>query len=181
MLRAPDIRTICLQLLAEPRAWDAPVKPGVGLYAVFLKTSRRLRGIELDANRLLYVGMTENCFTQRNHFQHLHSGGSSPRRTLGALLREELRLAPRPRGADRRYANFRFADEEEARLSDWMCRSLKISRVELDGAIRPIERQAIVTLEPPLNLTDWQNPQRRTLKQLRAQCAAEAKLFDQRS
>jgi hypothetical protein len=48
---------------------------------------------------VLYVGMTESSLEVRNHFTHKHSGFSTLRRSLGALLRHELGLWPIPQRA----------------------------------------------------------------------------------
>jgi hypothetical protein len=41
--------------------------------------------------------------------------------------------------------------------------------------VRSVERRLIVELEPPLNLTDWRNPQKSLLQALREVCRQEAR------
>ncbi len=170
---------ICSQLTASPQSWDAPITPGIGLYSVFVHEQIKLPRINLGSIRVIYVGMTKDCFTKRDHFRHAHSGTSSPRRTLGALLKDQLSLVPQARGGENdrnRFRNYRFSDENELSLSKWMSQALLINRLQLAVDVRSIEKKVIASLEPPLNLTDWPNPQRAAIKQLRSICAEEAKL-----
>jgi len=83
-----------------------------------------LRGriCHLGCDRLDYLGKSSNL-EARNHFAHRDSGFSTLRRSLGALIKEELRLQAIPRGPwrsrnDLRY--HRFRDKDEQRLTDWM-------------------------------------------------------------
>lgn len=92
----------------------------------------RLSEAVTDRRGLLYVGMTDQGLDARNHFQHLHSGFSTLRRSLGALLKEALRLRAIPRGSGSiksNVRNYRFTDEGERALSDWMNRHLLLSQV----------------------------------------------------
>lgn len=169
---------ICSQLIDSPQSWDAPIKPGIGLYSVFVREQIELPRVSLGSRRLLYIVMTNDCFTKRDHFSHPHSGTSSPRRTLGALLKDQLNLVPQPRGGENdrnRFRNYRFSDQGELSLSKWMSQALLINRLKLEIDVRSIEKRVIASLEPPLNLTDWPNPQRAAVKHLRSICAEEAK------
>jgi len=122
--------------------------------------------------------MTDSSLEVRNNFGHAHSGFSTPRRSLGALLKEPLRLqaiprAPGPSPSNTR--NYRFRDADELRLTDWMKSHLTYGFATVKDAA-PIEKALIATLQPPLNLTGWPNPQRRHLRALRAICRDEAAL-----
>jgi hypothetical protein len=74
-----------------------------GIYAISLMRSVSLQQTTVDQTGILYVGMTNDDFDARNHFLHEHSGSSTLRRTLGAILKEELDLIalPRSRGSSR--------------------------------------------------------------------------------
>jgi hypothetical protein len=156
---------------------EAPVISSSGVYAVLLRDTASLPGVTPGRDGLLYVGMTNDGLDARNHFQHEHSGFSTLRRSIGALLKELLQLQPVPRapGASRsNVVNYRFTPEGEKALSGWMERNLLIAQSSLGGDIVAIERDIIRLLEPPLNLTGWPNPQRAHLKYLRSLCVAQA-------
>lgn len=156
---------------------EAPVIPSSGVYAFLLRDTASLPGVATGRNGLLYVGMTDDGLDARNHFRHLHSGFSTLRRSLGALLKGELdlRATPRAPGASRsNVVNYRFTPAGEQALSGWMESNLLIAQSPLMGDILAIEKDIIRLLEPPLNLTDWPNPQRAHLKHLRSLCVAEA-------
>lgn len=53
--------------------------------------------------------------------------------------------------------------------------NLDYAIVELDSNLTAIEAATIVDMQPPLNLTGWPNPQRRSIKDLRKICKSEAK------
>ena len=79
--------------LMNGRRWNADEvsdipESAIGLYALFLKDDRSI-AIPLDESRLIYIGMTESSFEERNHFLRGDSSFSSPRRSLGALLKSE--------------------------------------------------------------------------------------------
>jgi hypothetical protein len=174
----PDLPTIKAQLL-ESRflATGVPAVAGAGVYAFFLKTTGALPGLSLEPSGLLYVGMTESSFEARNHFEHRHSGFSTLRRTLGALLKTSLRLRPIPRGDGRLLSNvrhYRFTDEDELRLTEWMQTHLTCGFAAIGEGIRAVERSLIVELRPPLNLVGWPNPQRRSLHAAKDACRQEA-------
>lgn len=93
------------------RSSDIPPIDAAGVYALFLTDPSALPALTMPASNVLYVGMVEISLEVRNHFAHGHSGFSSPRRTLGALLKKELRLVAIRRGtgpSPRNIAKFRF-------------------------------------------------------------------------
>ncbi|GGH07550.1 MarR family transcriptional regulator [Silvibacterium dinghuense] len=160
-----------------------------GIYAVFLVTRDVLTvqagqgSISIPTEQgLLYIGMTADAAGRRNHFTAEHSGTSSPRRTLGALLQEELSLHAIPRGpqTDRHACtNYRFPDHEEIKLTQWMYKNLFVSHYPIDGSrqeIEHIEKQLLECKKPPLNLTGPARDKtlRLKIKQLRKACRDEA-------
>lgn len=78
-------------------------------------------------------------------------------------------------GSNADFANYVFSKDAEKRLSNWMLAHLCYAVVPVEDEIRAAEKQAIKELQPPLNLTDWRNPQRKYLKELRKRCADEAR------
>jgi hypothetical protein len=72
--------------------------------------------------------------------------------------------------------NYRFAADGEQRLTAWMRQNLLYAHVPLNENVAAAERDLIASLEPPLNLTGWRNPQKMFIKDLRRRCAAEAQL-----
>ena len=103
----------------------APQAPGV--YAWFLDTPAALSALPDQHAGAIYVGISNNL-ARRGDEDHFRTGGSgftTLRRSLGALLKDELRLRARPRSAGRSEQNhrcYRFDDVGERRLTDWMQR-----------------------------------------------------------
>lgn len=160
--------------------WDErPSSREAGIYAYFLESPDALRLISVAANGLLYIGMTESSLDARCHFDHPHSGFSTLRRSLGAILRDRLRLHALPRAPGPTRANvinYRFDADGEVRLTHWMRENLTYSYREIPRNIAAVEKGAILSECPPLNLKGWKNGQRDMIKRLRALCAAEASL-----
>lgn len=159
------------------RPSELPICSSRGIYAIWLIDADDLPPIAVGTNRLLYVGMTEHGLDARNHFHHDHSGFSTLRRSLGAVLKEELGLKALPRGpgaSKSNVRNYRFDDDGERALTRWMNGALNVSQVALDIDVAVLEKELIRSMEPPLNLTGWPNPQRALLKKLRASCKEEA-------
>lgn len=158
---------------------DLSAKPEPGVYALFLPTRGALPGIAEPGSGALYIGSSSNLAQREfdTHFAAGETGFSTVRRSLGALLRDELDLKPRPRGtgtSKTNYTNYRFDEESERRLSEWMHEHL---RVAVHGVSNPpeIEAELIGLAHPPLNLTGWPNPERAEIKRARKQCADAAR------
>lgn len=156
-----------------------PDNVGSGVYAIFAKDGEAdcLPEIKLNGN-VVYVGLTIDL-AQRNHFKARHSGFHSPRRSFGAILKNELGLTAIPRASGRsasNYRNFRFTDEGEEKLTQWMRLHLVYSH-HLCGVdeVDRLETELILALKPALNLTKWANPQGEIIKALRKICSEEAK------
>ncbi len=157
---------------------EIPVHDRPGIYALFVNEPAALPVIGVPPSGLLYLGMTASSLDIRNHFKHQQSGFSTFRRSLGALLKPELRLQALPRAPGSSATNvtsYRFQEDGEQRLTQWMAQHLTYSCVPLDKDVEVVERALIRGLEPPLNLTGWSNPARKTLMALRAACRDEAK------
>ena len=160
-----------------------PDKPGV--YAFCLVDPNVLRDIRGDF-KFLYIGMTKSSLRKRNHKEHKNSGFSTFRRSLGALLKEELDLSAIPRGkgrSEKDVTNFHFAGDGEERLTTWMKNNLKYGFFEVVKAdVRKQEHKLITDYHPPLNLqglSEDQNPHKASIMNLRRKCRDEAaRTFD---
>jgi hypothetical protein len=165
--------------------WDeVPSIGGPGVYAYFADTPDALLPVALGPGNLVYVGMTGASLKGRNHFDHEDSGFSSPRRSLGAILKDRLGLSAIPRSGGRSERNidcYRFARSGEATLTGWMRHHLRMAVEPLAEEIRATEKSLIACMQPPLCLTDWANPQAGLIKELRKRCKAEARLARQAS
>jgi hypothetical protein len=150
---------------------------GVGIYVLYLNQATSLPGIQVAPGGTLYVGMTEDDIGARYHFGHKDSSFSSPRRSLGAILKNDLGLRAIPRSLNRSrkdMLNYRFANGGEERLTEWMLSLLEYSVAQINRDISDVEKQLIQCLEPPLNLTLWINWQCGLVIRLRRICAEEA-------
>ena len=148
---------------------DIPDRPEPGVYAIFAESLDCIPAIVLPQSGLVYVGQSGDL-AERNHFKAKHSGFSSPRRSFGALHKSALRLTAEPRSPGRsptNYKNYRFGGDGEMRLSAWMRRSLICAIFAFAGDSRILEKRLIKKNEPPLNLTDWRNPQEAQIQALR--------------
>ena len=85
---------------------DLPYCPEPGVYAIFAAQSECLPLIVLPPSALVYIGRSDNL-AKRSHFSKAHSGFSSPRRSLGALLKSALRLKAKPRSPGRSKTNYK--------------------------------------------------------------------------
>lgn len=171
---------ICDELMGTRHcSTEDPPRDGAGIYAIFLKETASLPDIEVGPSKLLYVGKSESSLEARDHFRYPKSSSSTLRRSLGAILKQDLKLCAQPRGfkkiaTKKNIANYRFDPTGEARLSDWMNKNLAYSYVLLESDISAFERRCIGKLQPPLNLTLWKNPQRNEVANLRRICRDEA-------
>ena len=106
------VKDVATALLAGRFRWsEKPSSDGPGVYAYFVIEPHALLPLEVDPKQPLYVGMTDSSLDARCHFDHDHSGFSTFRRSLGAILKERLGLSalPRARGASKtNRTNYRF-------------------------------------------------------------------------
>ncbi len=112
------------------------------------------------------------------HFSSRGTGFSTLRRSIGALLKDELTLEAIPRSsgkAQSNYQNYRFRAEGEEKLTSWMAANLEVGVCPVDSEYRPVEKQLIAELQPVLCLTGWPNPHARQIKESRRKCADEAR------
>ena len=156
---------------------EIPAVAGSGVYALFAREADcLLPEIMLKEDGLLYMGMSRDL-RERDHFLAQHSGFSSPRRSLGAILSARLGLTAIPRASGpskSNVANFRFAGDGERQLSAWMRTNLEYAVFPFSGEVQQLESEIIKTCRPPLNLKGWRNPQRSAILRLRDRCKDEA-------
>lgn len=161
---------------------EVPSEPGI--YAIYLVPGHGVPGVHQPSGGPLYVGISSNLAQREfeTHFAAGQSGFSTLRRSLGALLSSRFDLHARPRGkdaSDSNYRCYRFDDEGEKRLSDWMEVALRVG-VQPIARPKTIEKELIALACPPLNLTYWPNPDAPTIKAARKACVEEARQAEHR-
>lgn len=133
---------------------------------------------DLDARRLLYVGISPRYMANRTSTQNLrkrvryhyrgNAAGSTLRLTLGCLLGLELRRV----GSGKRMT---FGKAGEAALSQWMANNARVCWVEQDEPWTS-ESQLISQLDLPLNLDQNRHHAfHGRLKERRAQARQQAR------
>lgn len=156
-----------------------------GLYA-FYGDERAWSDLELSPtfeDQPLYVGKAERSLNGRDvgtHFASGKTGSSTVRRSLAALLVNELSLRAVPRNLLKPdgSANFALEAESDVRLSDWMETHLALATwikpqgVDLDM----VETAVLRRLRPPLNLDKVGEPRAR-LREARKQMADMARAW----
>lgn len=163
---------------------EVPQAPG--LYAVY-GDERATAALDLGAGgQLLYVGKAERSLVGRDlrtHFASGKTGSSTLRRTIAALLRDDLSLQAVPRNLERPdgSANYSLETRGDERLTEWMHSHLRLAvwpkrqGVVLDA----VETRVLEALRPPLNLAKMGSRGNRRVKEARAQMAAEARAWRQ--
>jgi hypothetical protein len=165
---------------------DYPKKPGI--YAFFLSDVSDL-GQYGHGGQLLYIGISKDSLHNRDFNQHFKSGQtgrSTFRRSLGAVLKDKLKLKAIPRGGlndAKRYDNYKFISQCEEALSEWMLQNLEIGYWISEGvmdysALREHEEAVIRQLHPTFDLdrrTKDLNPLASALTSLRNECKKDAR------
>jgi hypothetical protein len=168
-----------MSMFEQQYRWDElPQADSPGVYAYFLANESTLPAIQIGPAGLVYVGMTASSLDSRCHLNHSHSGFSTFRRSLGAILKRTLDLRAQPRSPGQSSSNtqnFRFEVDGEVRLTAWMRDNLRYSHIAVVENVEAVEADLIRSLEPPLNLKGWKNPQKRLIQELRRACVEEAK------
>lgn len=122
-----------------------------GVYALFLNEGVIIPGVRPGECGLLYVGLGQGArgLAARCHFKG-KTAGHSPRRSLSALLADELGLRPvfirKPSGA----TTFKLDKASEHLLDTWMEDNLRVALRIYDNPA-DYERALIRQWEPPLN------------------------------
>lgn len=127
-----------------------------------------------------YIGQAADGLRRRIEKVHAgDTGRSTLRRTLGALLKEQLGLDARPRPSKDEpkavnFTNYVFELGGDERLTTWMTEHLSVSFLVCLDTKGPKDA-SIAEHEPPLNITGWQNPFAPEIRAARSACAREAR------
>jgi len=138
---------------------------------------------------IIYIGKTQSSQEVRDkntHFKNGRTKSSTLRRSIGAILREDLNLIPLPRSftetTEKRFTNYKFDDNGEELLTDWMTSNLSLSFYEFSGGVnemKGLERDIINHLKPILNLSNnTGNPWKSEVESLRKKCSEIARNAD---
>lgn len=154
-----------------------------GLYAFFADEAG-LRALDLKTDGPVYVGKAERSLHGRDvrtHFATGKTGSSTLRRTLAALLCDELQLRAVPRNLSRPdgSANFALEADGDARLSAWMVDHvfLAVWPAETGVVLDTVETAVLGLLRPPLNLSKMGASGSARIKAARASMAAESRAW----
>jgi hypothetical protein len=151
-----EIAASLLDLVNRKSRADLRLDASAGLYALFLRPGRLLPEFVVHGDAPVYIGKADGSggLKRRCHF-HGGTRNHSPRKSLAAILRERLGLAPRPvvnadTGA---YKTWELEPESEQTLDRWMHDNLLVSIVlTKDAAV--LEGPLIRDHSPLLNLTE---------------------------
>ncbi len=174
-----DCEAVLKRLLAAAeRLGEIDPPDASGAYVVLIDKPGSLASVPIPASRAIYLGIGLSLLERdlKTHFSTGTTGSSTLRRSLGAILRQQLALQPRPRGqatSRRDYTHYCFDEAGEERLTKWMNAHLRLGVHKLSGP-KAIEGELIRLARPPLNLTKWKNPWGPTLRALRAECVRQA-------
>jgi hypothetical protein len=142
-----------LNLPAWPRAANKQTSypNSAGVYALFLNAGATIPNVRPGGSGLVYIGMGQGVrgLAGRCHFKG-KTAGHSPRRSLSALLADQLGLLPifigKPSGA----TTFKLDKVSEQLLDQWMENNLSVA-LQLNDNPGEHERDLIRRWEPPLN------------------------------
>lgn len=165
------------QALEDSRAsisqLSAPAKPGV--YAIYW-AGDDLENSPFQNGAIVYIGSSSNLNAREfdHHFDSGNTGFSTLRRSFGALLKEPLQLKAIPRSAGSKPTVYSFENDGDDRLTNWMRENLQIGVYQTED-YDSVEKALIEAHGSVLNLTGWDNPYRKMIKQLRKVCADEVR------
>lgn len=174
-----DLRIFVKEMGSKPESATKVVLPDrPAVYGIFASEPDCLPEIQFRSTDFLYIGKTGDLI-RRGHFESGKTSRSTLRRTLGALLKQELGLRAYARGHGRvsmDFANYRFDEDGEENLTQWMNTKLCIGFSIVVNNVIETEKRLIRYCEPVLNLTLWPNPHTKKIRALRRICADEARL-----
>ena len=154
-----------------------------GIYAVFFfGTDFPIENIKPKPDEVIYLGKTESSQEKRDaktHFKSGKTGSSTLRKSIGSLLRNIYNLKPIVRNNSdiikRRFSHFKFDDNSEEIITEWMQNNLALSFYEYPESkskIKTLETTLIQKLIPLLNIDkNPSNPHLNLLKQIRKESA----------
>lgn len=156
---------------------NPPKAPGI--LAVSLVSGAELMVQNQKLQGIIFVGQTKSIYTRAKN-QHFRSGrtdSSTLRRTIGAILKDQLDLTaiPRPGSLLRKdYSHYRFTEEGEKRLTRWMVDNLTVSWVRVGDHLLDTRKAVIKEVKPPLCLQHYLNPLKPEIQNLIDKCVTEA-------
>lgn len=132
VIKASEVEEAIIALTSDatPPTSGMPSPPS-GVYAIRLISPGSLTPFKEGDGGLIYCGMSSDLAVREfdTHFNSGQTGFSTVRRSLGAILKAELKLASRPRGtgmSKSNFTNYRFDLAGEERLPDWMRVHLRV-------------------------------------------------------
>ncbi len=150
MDQLPDAKEVLKELFENSRPLKEIKKfsDSPGIYGVFFYGNDfPLKDIKDDNKNgiLIYIGKTESSQLKRDvkqHFTDGRTGSSTLRRSLGALLRSQLKLNPIPRStkerSDNKYLMYKFDEKSEKDLTLWMKENLGLAFFDFDKTSKEI-------------------------------------------
>jgi hypothetical protein len=161
-------------LFSGPYGDPNALPDGPGFYAAFLSQDASLPGVCSAEDGLIYIGISVGSLRDRYHPDHPTSATSTLRRSLGALLLNNLCLQPKHRGVavnNKNCTHYWFGPCGEVKLSSWMRKNLMFRWSSAFGLdLRSKEKRLILRNAPPLNIQHGQHDTCE-LKKARAECA----------
>ncbi len=168
-------------LNVEDAAAAVPAAPGLYGFHGDGSVWRQLGLGSPPDDRPLYVGKSESSLAARDvrtHFAAGRTGSSTLRRTLAALLVDQLDLVACPRNPAKpgHFSNFGLEPEGDARLSRWMAEHLRLAVWPSPTGIvlNDVETAVLQCLMPPLNLSKVATPWKPMISSARKEMAAGA-------
>ena len=129
--------------------------------------------------KIIFVGKAKSDSSR--HFQSGTTGASTLRRSLGALLQNQLELIPIPRSQDKadndRYDNYAFDEASEVKLTNWILENFQVAFLPYDKENIDDLRKALIEYNIPI-FNFQNNPANKygaQIKSWRKKCAEEAK------
>lgn len=151
-----------------------------GLLATSLTDAAKLMVQEKRLRGTIYIGRTKDI-CKRAMNQHFKTGAtdrSTLRRTLGAILRDQLSLVAIPTKSNRTskpFNDYVFDSDGEERLTKWMECNLLISWSPVNCQLQEKKKSVIKAVKPPLCLQFFANPYKSAIKEYIRYCVTEAK------
>lgn len=143
----------------------AAAPAGAGVYGVVVDDDgARQLGVDTRGTEgLVYVGVAERSLRDRGvraHFQSGRTPDSTLRRSLAALLVDELGLAAVPRSPGVASARLVLTSDSEDELTAWMQQHLRLRAWEAPAGASAVEveREIVRELTPALNLYGVDQP-----------------------
>ncbi|WP_426575038.1 GIY-YIG nuclease family protein [Aquihabitans sp. McL0605] len=130
------------------------------------------------------MGKAERSLVSRDvatHYGTGKTGHSTLRRSVGALLADQLGLVAQPRNLAKPayFSSFAFEPKGDAQLTQWMLEHLRLATwaPQQPVVLDDVETEVLRALLPPLNLDKVRTPWRPLVSSRRRSMAAQARLW----